>query len=239
MADKNKILLVEDDASLGYLLTEYLKMKCFDIHWAKNGMEGLGALEVQSFDLAILDVMMPDMDGFTLAGKIQNQYPQLPFIFLTARSLKIDVLKGFSLGAVDYLKKPIDEEELVVRIRSLLGRLSGPEMEDQSKKIYRTGAYTLYTDKQELHYLDEIIRLTGRENELLAYLIAHENELCRHKDILIQIWGKNDYFNQKSLNVFVSHLRKYLSKDPTLSIENIHRKGFVLKNEGAISDKKS
>ncbi len=231
MADKNKILLVEDDASLGYLLSEYLKMKGFEIHWAKNGIEGLGILDTLTFDLAILDVMMPDMDGFTLAGKIQNQFPKLPFIFLTARSLKIDVLKGFSLGAVDYLKKPIDEEELVVRIRSLLSRLSGPDKEDQGKTIYKTGAYTLYTDKQELHFNDEIIRLTGRENELLAYLIAHENELCSHKDILIHIWGKNDYFNQKSLNVFVSHLRKYLSKDPTLSIENIHRKGFVLKTQ--------
>lgn len=231
MADKNKILLVEDDTSLGYLLSEYLKMKGFDIHWAKNGIEGLGILDALTFDLAILDVMMPDMDGFTLAGKIQNQYPKLPFIFLTARSLKIDVLKGFSIGAVDYLKKPIDEEELVVRIRSLLSRLSGPDKEDQVNTIYKIGAYTLYTDKQELHFLDEIIRLTGRENELLAYLIANKNELCSHKDILIHIWGKNDYFNQKSLNVFVSHLRKYLSKDPSLSIENIHRKGFVLKTE--------
>ncbi|MCG2459548.1 response regulator transcription factor [Flavobacteriaceae bacterium F89] len=232
MADKNKILLVEDDTSLGYLLSEYLKMKGFDVHWAKNGLEGLEILNAQTVDLAILDVMMPDMDGFTLAGKIQSQYPQIPFIFLTARSLKIDVLKGFSLGAVDYLKKPIDEEELVVRIRSLLSRLSGgPGKEDQDKIIYKVGAYTLFTDKQELHFRDEIIRLTGRENELLAYLIAHENELCSHKDILIQLWGKNDYFNQKSLNVFVSHLRKYLGRDPSLSIENIHRKGFILKTE--------
>lgn len=229
MADKKKILLVEDDVSLGYLLSEYLKMKGFDIHWTKNGTDSLRALEAGTFDLSILDVMMPDMDGFTLAGKIQAQYPQLPFIFLTARSLKIDVLKGFSLGAVDYLKKPIDEEELVVRINSLLSRLAGPEKEDLEKTIYKTGAYTLYTDKQELHFLDEIVHLTGRENELLAYLIAHSDELCSHKEILITIWGKNDYFNQKSLNVFVSHLRKYLSKDPSLSIENIHRKGFILK----------
>src|SRR5690606_31068694 len=228
MTDKNKILLVEDDTSLGYLLSEYLKMKGFDVHWSKNGSDSLIAIETGSFDLAILDVMMPDMDGFTLAGKIQKQYPQLPFIFLTARSLKIDVLKGFSVGAVDYLKKPIDEEELVVRINSLLSRLAGLQKEGSGKTIYKIGAYTLYTDKQELHFLDEIIHLTGRENELLAYLIAHNNELCSHKDILINIWGKNEYFNQKSLNVFVSHLRKYLDKDPSLSIENIHRKGFVL-----------
>ena len=229
MADKNKILLVEDDASLGYLLSEYLKMKGFDIHWAKNAMDSLVVLKGQAFNLLILDVMMPDMDGFTLAENIQKEYPQLPFIFLTARSLKIDVLKGFALGAVDYLKKPIDEEELVVRINSLLSRLVGSEKEDSGKAIYKIGSYTLHTDKQELHFSDEVIRLTGRENELLAYLIAHSNELCSHKEILTTIWGKNDYFNQKSLNVFVSHLRKYLGKDPSLSIENIHKKGFILK----------
>ena len=120
--EKYNILLVEDDPALGYVLTEYLGMKELDVSWAKTGKEALQQVEKRSFHLAVLDVMMPDMDGFELAGELNKSHPELPFIFLTARAMKVDVLKGFSLGAVDYLKKPIDEEELVVRIRTLLSR---------------------------------------------------------------------------------------------------------------------
>lgn len=229
MDKEYSILLVEDDPSLGYLLTEYLKMKGFEITWAKSGKEGLMHIETNHHDLAILDVMMPEMDGFTLAGKIQTLAPELPFLFLTARSLKIDVLKGFALGAVDYLKKPIDEEELVVRIQSLLSRLAKKPDIAAEDKNYTVGNYQFNSVNQELKYGKEVITLTGRENELLVYLVNHTNQLCTHKDILIHIWGKNDYFNRKSLNVFVSHLRGYLSKDPNIKIDNVHGQGFILK----------
>ena len=224
-----KILLVEDDASLGYLLSEYLGMKNFEITWAKSANEALEALESFSHDLAILDVQLPDMDGFTLAGRIQFTYPELPFLFLTARSLKIDVLKGFSLGAVDYLKKPIDEEELVARINALLARImkpEGPQTETEDQKI---GGFEFNSKNHELKFENEVVQLTLRENELLAFLNKNRNNLCSHKDILIHLWGKNDYFNRKSLNVFISHLRKYLSRDPSVKIENLHKRGFVLK----------
>lgn len=227
---RNRILLVEDDDSLGYLLSEYLKIKDFDVHWAQTGNKALDFVEAHAYDLVILDVMLPDIDGFSLAKKLTTNYPNLPFIFLTARSLKIDVLKGFSLGAVDYLKKPIDEEELVARIQALLSRLHPAQKESRTREhLYEIGKYTFNSKSQELVVNDETIQLTGRENELLHYLAQNKNSLCSHKDILDLLWGKNDYFNRKSLNVFISHLRKYLNKDPSIKIENFHKKGFVLR----------
>lgn len=232
MADKKyNIILVEDDATLGYLLSEYLRMKGFEITLAKNGKIALEKLESNYYDLGILDIMMPEMDGFTLAKEIQKRNSSLPFIFLSAKSLKIDVLKGFSLGAVDYLKKPIDEEELVIRIETLLSRLTPNSVDTPPKTIYQLGSYEFNSLNQELSHLEKTVNLTKKENELLELLISHKNQLCRHKDILMGIWGKNDYFNKKSLNVFITHLRKYLEEDPTLKIENVHGQGFILRDD--------
>jgi len=226
---RNKIILVEDDESLGYLLSEYLAMNNFEVSWAKDGLSCLNILESDTFDLAILDIMLPDVDGFNLAKKIKNNHPSLPFIFLTARSLKIDVLKGFSVGAVDYLKKPIDEEELVVRINSLLSRLQTSQAQETEMDILEIGTYKFNPKNQELVFNNEITSLTKKENELLLYLIKHKNILCTHRDILVSIWGKNDYFNKKSLNVFITHLRKYLNKDTNIKIVNVHNQGFIFK----------
>ncbi|MDR5589607.1 response regulator transcription factor [Christiangramia sp. SM2212] len=232
MDKRNKILLVEDDESLGYLLSEYLKIKDFDVSWAKNGEIALKNLENHNFHLVVLDVMLPDIDGFNLAKKIKIENPKTPFIFLTARSLKVDVLKGFSLGAMDYLKKPIDEEELVTRIEVLISRLHPSDIEqDLQKEIHQIGAYVFDSKNQKLIFENEETVLTARENELLLYLLKNRNQLCAHKDILDLLWGKNDYFNRKSLNVFISRLRKYLKSDPTIKIRNLHKKGFVLRVE--------
>ena len=228
---KKKLLLVEDDPTLGYLLSEYLQMNGFEVVWAKTGTLGLETLDQHLFDLAILDVSLPDMDGFRVASKIKENTAQLPFIFLTARALKVDVLKGFALGAVDYLKKPIDEEELVVRIKNLINRLPQEQEAPVQERVLQLGKYTLNKETQELSIEEYTQKLTNRELDLLVYLIQHKNELCTHKAILLKLWGANDYFNKKSLNVFVSHLRKYLQEDPSLSIENIHRKGFILKED--------
>lgn len=230
MGKNKKILLVEDDESLGYLLTEYLKMKDFDIVWRKNGKTALDTLQHDYFDLIILDVMMPEMDGFTLAKRIKQQFNQTPFIFLTARSMKIDVLKGFSLGAVDYLKKPIDEEELVVRLNTLLNTLSVKNRSlGGEKQEYVLGNYIFNSDNLQLIYKDEVIQLTLRENKLLSLLVSKQNELCTHNEILNNIWSKNDFFSKKSLNVFISRLRKYLNNDPSIKIENIHNQGFIFR----------
>ncbi|MER3373762.1 MAG: response regulator transcription factor [Allomuricauda sp.] len=231
MDNKYKLILVEDDASLGYLLSEYLGMKGFDVTWAKTAQEALQKTETNVFDLAILDVMLPDMDGFELSQKVKAINPELPFLFLTARSLKIDVLKGFSLGAVDYLKKPIDEEELVVRINALLSRLVTEENNESQETSFDIGDYTLNTESFELKYKGESIKLTGKEFDLLTLLAMNMNQLCTHKEILTTIWDKNDYFNKKSLNVFISHLRKRLSRDSRISIVNVNRRGFMLKVE--------
>lgn len=229
MEQPKKILLVEDDDSLGYLLNEYLKMKGFNIHWCKNGITALEIIQSNYFDLIVMDIMMPEMDGFTLASKIKQYSIDIPFIFLTARSLKIDVLKGFALGAVDYLKKPIDEEELVVRINTLLRTLEKTKTSNLEKPIFELGNYTYDRDNLQLTFKDRTFQLTVKENELLYFLVSRQNEICTHKDILTQIWDKYDYFNKKSLNVFISRLRKYLSLDPAIHIENIHNKGFILK----------
>ncbi len=231
MDKRYKILLVEDDNALGYLLSEYLGMKGFAITWAKNASEAMQKTKTNVFDLAILDVMLPDMDGFELSQKIKGINPELPFIFLTARSLKIDVLKGFSLGAVDYLKKPIDEEELVVRINALLSRLVVDQGQEPHVSQYEIGDYILNMDSFELNFKGRPIKLTGKEFDLLALLAKNKNQLCTHKEILTTVWDKNDYFNKKSLNVFISHLRKHLAQDPKLSIINVSRRGFMLKVE--------
>ena len=224
--DEYKLLLVEDDASLGYLLSEYLKMKNFSVIWVKNGKDALSILSEQPFDLCILDVMMPDMDGFKLAENIKQKNITIPFLFLTARSLKIDLLKGYSLGAIDYIRKPIDEEELVVRLNSLLSILKNTDKNEG--EIYKIGKYVYSPSTYELKIYDEKRQLTARESELLLYLWKHKNNICRHKDILNTLWGKNDYFNRKSLNVFITRLRKYLSKDNSIKIENIHNQGFIM-----------
>lgn len=231
MAEKKRILLVEDDDAVGYLLTEYLNMKGFDVSWAKHGKDALVKLDQTKYDLAVLDVMMPEMDGFTLAERINENFSELPFIFLTAKSLKVDVLKGFYLGAVDYLKKPIDEEELVIRIQNLLSRLEKPVNTGKAVEVFTIGKYEFNSLNQELMVEGQKIKLTVKESELLKYLVDKRNQLCPHKDILIKIWGKNDYFNKKSLNVFITRLRKFLERDGNIKIENVHSKGYILRYE--------
>lgn len=236
-ATKIKLLLVEDDPNLGYLLREYLSMNDFMVTLATTAEEGLNHARQDIFDLAILDVMLPDGNGFDLAKAMSQDSPNLPFLFLTARSLKVDVLKGFALGAVDYLKKPIDEEELVVRIKTLVTRLGAQnEVKNSGQEPITIGKYRFDSLIQELRLLgnddstsNPIISLSKRESDLLLMLAQNINQLVAHKDILVSLWGENNYYNKKSLNVFVSHLRKYLADDPSVSIENVHNKGFVLR----------
>ncbi|MFX0557314.1 response regulator transcription factor [Maribacter sp. CXY002] len=225
----HKILIVEDDKAVGYLLSEYLKMKNFDVTWVADGFKAIDELNKANYNLAILDVMMPKMDGFTLAETIRETHPSLPFIFLSAKSLKIDVLKGFHLGAIDYLKKPIDEEELVVRIERLLFTLKNNSNSTKSHSEYRIGKYYFNSLNQELKYNGDKVKLTVKESEILTILVEQKNQLSPHKDILIRLWGKNDYFNKKSLNVFITRLRKYLELDTEIKIENVHGKGYILR----------
>jgi len=227
---KSRILLVEDEESLGYLLSEYLNLKEFEVTWIKDPLQVSAFLKKQPVQLAILDVMMPGKDGFELAREIKQELPDVPFLFLTARTQKVDALKAFSLGAVDYLRKPIDEEELLIRIRAIVGRM-GVKAQETRPGALALGAYTLDYVNQVLGHASGDIHLTVKENQLLKYLSIHKNELCTYSLILEGLWGEDDPEKKKSLNVFITKLRKYLKEDPALSIINVHGKGFILKEE--------
>ncbi len=221
-----KILLVEDDSTLGYILKEYLEMKDFSVTWTKNGLEGLQALAQSTFDLCILDVMMPEMDGFTMAKEAKILGHSIPLLFLTAKSLKVDVLKGFSLGADDYIIKPVEEEELVARIHAILKRSTSTSIEETN--LFTIGNYEFDSSNQKLSYQGEDKYLTERESQVLKLLCINKGNLLSRKYVLQAIWGKSDYFNRRSMDVFISKLRKYLSKDDRIQIMNVHGSGFIL-----------
>ena len=225
-----KILLTEDNETLGYILKEYLEMKGFSIHWAKDGKKGWKAFTERPFDLCILDVMMPETDGFTLAGKIKTENQSMPIIFLTAKSLKVDVLKGFNLGADDYIKKPVDEEELVARINAVLSRAQAATTPPTAPQ-YTIGNYTFDPKNQKLSIEENHRYLTEREARLLLMLCKNKGNLTDRATALKNIWGKNDYFNRKSMDVFISRLRKYMAGDPRIKIVNVHGSGFILRDE--------
>jgi len=222
----NEILLVEDDPSFGYILSEYLKMQDFQVHWVKTGEAAIKILEQKTFALAILDIMLSGIDGFEVATNIKKTNADLPFIFLSANSLKIDKLKGFKVGAFDYITKPVDEELLVAKIKALIGH---GKKKDNTKDHYEIGAYLFDPNLYKLKFENQNIKLTARETALMQMLCEHQNQLLPRRKALDEIWGAHDEFSRKSMDVFISHLRKYLSQDDSVSIENIHGKGFILK----------
>ena len=221
-----KILLVEDDTSLGYILKEYLQMHQFHIELAKDGEAGLQAFSRLPFDVCILDVMLPRKDGFTLAAEIKKLNNKMPVIFLTAKSLKIDKLKGFNLGADDYMVKPVDEEELIARINAVMRRVHPEEIGKGSE--YKIGKYIFDFANQVLMQGDKKQFMTVREAAILRLLCEHKGNILDRKQTLNRLWGESDYFTRRSMDVFISHLRKYLSEDPSVEIRNVHGKGYVL-----------
>ena len=222
------LLLVEDNDSLGYILSEYLRMNNYQVTRARNGREGWKLFRNERFDLCILDVMMPDMDGFTLAEKLKSLNTAIPLIFLTAKSLKVDVLKGFRLGADDYIKKPVDEEELLARIEAVLARSRPDPLNDT---VYTIGDYTFDVANQRLTHAGEDKFLTEMEAQLLQLLCEAKGNLLPRKKVLQDIWGKSDYFTRRSMDVFISKLRKYLAKDDRVAITNVHGSGFILSDD--------
>ncbi|MDC8005698.1 response regulator transcription factor [Aureisphaera galaxeae] len=229
MSKRYNILLAEDDENLGYILSEYLKLNGFEIRLVKNGADALKAFQQEPFGLGIFDVMMPIMDGFTLAKHIREASSSFPIIFLTAKGLKVDVLKGFKLGADDYIKKPVNEEELVARVHAVLRRTTSmTEAEVQEASVFEIGQYQFDYKNQTLQIADETVSLTQRESNILKLLCQYEGKILDRKMALRKLWGNSDYFNRKSMDVFIYKLRKYLAKDPKVSIKNIHGKGFIL-----------
>ena len=220
------ILLCEDDENLGMLLREYLEAKGYTAELCADGEEGYKAFMEKSFDLCILDVMMPKMDGFTLATKIREINSEIPFMFLTAKTLKEDILEGFKIGADDYITKPFSMEEVVFRIEAILRRVRGKKNKETT--VHQIGRYTFDTQKQLLTFEGENTKLTTKEAELLTLLSSKANELLQRDYALKTIWIDDNYFNARSMDVYITKLRKHLKKDPNVEILNVHGKGYKL-----------
>jgi DNA-binding response OmpR family regulator len=225
MSKYKQILVVEDDHHLGFLLSEFLEEEGYQVKLCEDGKSGWNALQRRKFDLCILDVMMPQMDGFQLAQQIKKTYPSLPFLFITAKTQKIDKLKGFQLGAEDYISKPFDEEELLCRIQVIMRRQNdkGPKPSQQ----FQIGAFHFDYELQLLSRGDTSYRLTEKENEVLYQLCLHKNQILKREEAVEAIYGKKDYFLGRSFDVFISKIRKLLKDDPKIQIENVFKVGFI------------
>ena len=226
MDDKLKILLCEDDENLGMLLREYLQAKGYVTELCADSEAGYKAFLKTKFDICVLDVMMPKKDGFTLAQEIRTSNVDVPIIFLTAKTLKEDILEGFKIGADDYITKPFSMEELVFRIEAIMRRTKGKKSKEST--LYHIGKFTFDTQKQLLCVGDEQRKLTTKENELLALLCSHANEILQRDFALKTIWIDDNYFNARSMDVYITKLRKHLKDDPQIEIINIHGKGYKL-----------
>lgn len=228
-APNKKILLVEDDPNFGTVLKDYLSINDFDVTLAKNGMEGFEKFKKEDYDLCILDVMMPYKDGFTLAKEIREKNKDVPIIFLTAKTMKEDILKGYKSGADDYLNKPFDSEVLLVKIRTILARKAQEGQADNRQFEFQIGKFHLNSKLRFLTYEDkEPIKLSPKENELLRLLAIHENDLMPRELALTKIWRDDNYFTSRSMDVYIAKLRKYLKLDDGVEILNIHGEGFRL-----------
>jgi len=226
---QKKILLVEDDPNFGTVLKDYLMMNEYEVTHAKNGMEGFEKFKKDDFDLCILDVMMPYKDGFTLAKEIREKNTDVPIIFLTAKAMKEDVLKGYKVGADDYLNKPFDSEVLLMKIKAIIQRKATETVADSKQFEFQIGNFHLNSKLRFLtHNGSNQVKLSPKENELLRLLALHENDLMPRELALTKIWRDDNYFTSRSMDVYIAKLRKYLKLDDKVEILNIHGEGFRL-----------
>jgi len=221
-----KILLVEDDDSLGFVVKDNLEQEGYTIDLQTDGKAGQKAFQNNQYDICIFDVMLPEMDGFSLAEFVRGTGSDVPIIFLTAKSLKEDRIKGLKLGADDYLTKPFSIEELVLRIEAILKRTGKKTGQGVNQSVHTIGKYTFDVKNLKLLFENETQDLTHREADLLAFLVNNKNETLSRDKILIAIWGDDDYFKGRSLDVFITRLRKYLNKDQNIKLTNVHGVGF-------------
>jgi len=223
----HKILLVEDDPCFGSVLKSYLELSDYEVVHCVNGREGFEAFRKEKFDLCLLDVMMPEMDGFTLGKKIREINLTMPFVYITAKALKEDMKLGYEIGADDYIVKPFDSELLIFKIKAILSRCEHDE-EASKAKVIELGAWLFNTELRTVTKNDEMIRLTPKEAQLLEMLYQHREGLLLREKALTEIWGTNDYFTARSMDVYITKLRKYFKNDTSLKIENVHGSGFRL-----------
>jgi DNA-binding response OmpR family regulator len=225
---KAHILLVEDDRNLSAVLKDYLEILNYSVSWCSDGKSGLMAFSGGSFDLCILDIMMPEKDGFTLASEIRREDSQIPIIFLTAKSLKEDRIKGFKAGCDDYISKPFSTEELSLRIEAILKRCQPRDEKNITGEKFVIGAFVFDHANMVLSYQNENHNLTRKEADLLRVLALNKNQLVTREAALKMVWGTDDYFIGRSMDVFITKLRKYLKKDNSVTIANVHGIGFRL-----------
>lgn len=227
MSEK-KLLIVEDDPNLGQILSEYLGLKGFETTLMPDGEQGLKAFYDENYDLCILDLMMPKKDGFTLATEIRQVNADIPIIFLTAKSLKEDVIKGFQLGADDYVTKPFSMEELLLRIQAVLKRAAPTGTRQDTSKSVQLGNLIYSYDENKLQTPAETIKLTTKENELMRLFVEHLNHTVNRSVALKKIWKDDSYFNARSMDVYIAKLRKYLKQEDSLKLLTVHGEGFKL-----------
>lgn len=224
---KSKILLCEDDTNLGMVLKNYLELNEYEVTLERDGRLGLAAFQREKFDICLLDVMMPNMDGFTLAEEIRDVDPDIPLFFLSAKTMKEDIIQGYKLGADDYITKPFDSEVLLLKIKAILKR--NEEENRVSDNIeFDLGRYHFNPKLRELKHDEMTQTLSPKENDLLKMLAEHKNDLLPRERALKKIWGSDTYFNGRSMDVYIAKLRKYLKDDTNIEIVNIHGNGFRL-----------
>ena len=224
---KARILLCEDDTNLGSVLKNYLELNDFEVVLERDGRLGLAAFQREKFDICLLDVMMPHMDGFKLAEEIRDVDPDIPLFFISAKTMKEDVIQGYKLGADDYITKPFDSELLLFKIKAILKR-NEEQNREQENTEYDLGKYHFIPKLRELSADGSKVTLSPKENELLKMLSEYKNDLLQRELALKKIWGNDNYFNGRSMDVYIAKLRKYLRDDPNVEIVNIHGNGFRL-----------
>ncbi len=223
--NKIKILLAEDDENFGILLVDFLQMNNYNVVWRKDGVEALQEFKTNKFDMCLFDAMMPRKDGFTLAKDVRNINREIPIMFLTAKGLDDHIIKGFKSGADDYVTKPFNPEEFVLRIKAVLKRTLKSEDENKTTK-YEIGKYKFDYIEQKLTGAENTYNLTTKETELLKLLCENLNGLLNREFALKNIWGESNFFTARSMDVYISKLRKYLSEDKTIKITNVHGVGY-------------
>lgn len=229
MEKKARILYVEDDTTLSFVTRDNLEIKGYTVDYCEDGIIALQKINTGTYDLCILDVMLPRMDGFTLAGEIRKNNPEIPILFLTARSSREDRITGFKLGGDDYITKPYNIEELVLKIEVFLKRRNIISASSSLPVIVSLGQFSFDPENQQLLKGKTVLSLTRKESELLSLLASHPGQIVKREDILRKVWGSDHFFASRSLDVFISRLRKILHAEPLIRIENIHNTGYRLK----------
>ncbi|WP_046759173.1 response regulator transcription factor [Kordia jejudonensis] len=231
---KIKVLLAEDDYDFGSILKQYLAIHDFDVVWAKDGDEALHVFSAtkhqeNSFDICVFDVMMPKLDGFSLAEKVIEIDPEIPFIFLTAKKMKEDKIRGLQLGADDYIVKPFEADILVLRLQNILKRTQKVSISSKNEQHCTIGKYVFDAVNYQLKFNGETQRITEKEAQLIQYFYDNKNQLIKREDVLENVWGNDDFFSGRSMDVFISRLRKYFKKDANIAIESTRGVGLTFK----------